>query len=131
MALLIFCFFISWTVASYLVISWTFLMIIDKFDITVRFHITPVDFCIIPRGFLNLYGGKWTPKTYPSAFSKIRCSHWWVRQVPPGYRDRGAVKLYENQCLAKMDLLLTLKSLNNFFGRNICCCLQKLKSLYV
>ena len=38
---------------------------------------------------------------------------------------QGYCKLYKNQCLAKIDSLLTLKLLNNFFGRKINCCLPK------
>ena len=111
-----FIFFIFWTVPSYSVIPITTLMVISKLDIAVYFHITPVGFYIIHRWFTYLIGRKSASKTYPSAFQEIRCSPSWSGQVPPGCRDRGAVKLCQNHCLAKMDSLLTLNSHSNFFG---------------
>ena len=72
-------------------------MVIGKLDITVYFHIIPVDLYIIPRWFTYLIDRKSTPKTYPSA--KIDSKN--VPKTYPGCLDRGAVKLYQNHCLAK------------------------------
>ena len=55
---------------------------------SLDFHIIPRGFRCLPNGISYLPSGKFTPRSHPGKFLKIRHFPRWVKQSPPGYWGR-------------------------------------------